>query len=58
MKKFEIANRNSGHVLGVYEGETEEAALDAMAKDAGYSSYAAIPEEVGSAEDLIVTEVE
>jgi hypothetical protein len=57
-KKFEIANRNSGLVLGVYEGDTKEQALDAMARDAGYSSYAAIPEEVGSEDDLIVAEVE
>lgn len=57
-KKFEIANRNSGFVLGIYEGETKQDALDAMARDAGYSSYDAIPDEVGSADDLIVTEVE
>lgn len=45
MKRFEITNTNSGIVLGAYEGETAEQALDAMARDAGYPSYAAIPVE-------------
>lgn len=58
MKKFEIANRNSGLVLGVYEGETKEEALDAMARDAGYASYAGRPEEAGTEDDLIVTETQ
>lgn len=57
-KKFEIANRNSGLVLGVYEGETREQALDAMARDAGYADYASVPAEAGSEDDLSVMEVE
>ena len=35
MKKFKIYNETSGHVLGVYEGETEEAAIKAMRLDGG-----------------------
>jgi hypothetical protein len=38
-KQFEIANTHSGLVLGVYEGETADDALDAMARDAGYQDY-------------------
>lgn len=40
MSKYEISNVLSGLVLGVYEGGTEAEALDAMAIDAGYGSYA------------------
>jgi len=39
MKKFQIVNLDSGTVLGVYEGENEKEALDAMARDAGYFDY-------------------
>ena len=38
MKKFSIGNRQ-GADLGIYEAETEAAALDVMARDAGYSDY-------------------
>ncbi len=57
MKKFEISNRNSGLVLGTYEGDTKQDALDAMARDAGYADYASIPAEAGTEDDLIVTEI-
>lgn len=40
MSKYLITNTHSGAELGVYEGNTEAEALDAMARDAGYSSYA------------------
>ena len=56
MKRFEISNTNSGLVIGAYEGETAEDALDAMARDAGYSNYAAIPAE-GETGRLQVTEL-
>lgn len=39
MAKFEIYNTLSGVALGTYEGATEEEALDAMARDAGYKDY-------------------
>ena len=41
MTRYRISNRNSGIVLGIYAGETVAAALDAMARDAGYRDYAA-----------------
>lgn len=40
MSKYLITNTISGVELGVYEGNTESEALDAMARDAGYSDYA------------------
>lgn len=58
MKTFRIENRASGLVLGEYEGDTQAEALDAMARDAGHTNFAAaceVTEEDGS--DLIVTEV-
>ena len=36
---YRIHNTRTAVVLGVYEGETEAEALDAMAVDAGYGSY-------------------
>lgn len=38
MKRFSIGNKQ-GADLGIYEGETADDALDAMARDAGYSDY-------------------
>jgi FKBP-type peptidyl-prolyl cis-trans isomerase 2 len=40
MSVYIITNTVSGHTLGEYEGETPEAALDAMAREAGYTDYA------------------
>ena len=39
MAKFQIEQTVSGVDLGVYEGETADQALDAMAKDQGYDNY-------------------
>ncbi len=36
---YTIAVQSSGVVLGAYEAETADDAVDAMARDAGYSSY-------------------
>jgi hypothetical protein len=59
MQSWDIVNKFSGHHLGVYEGDTAEAALDALAKDAGYRNYLDACEQVGGAPDeLVVTEVE
>lgn len=44
--KFQIENTASGIVLGIYEGENEETALDALARDAGYTSYLALCQEI------------
>ena len=39
-KTYRIENTLSGVDLGAYEGATEAEALDAMARDAGYTDYA------------------
>lgn len=36
---YSIAVQSSGVVLGDYPGETADDAVEAMARDAGYSSY-------------------
>lgn len=41
MSKYQISNTISGALMGTFEGETKEAALDAMAREAGYEDYAA-----------------
>ncbi len=66
--KFNICNKQSGVDLGDYEGSNEAAALDAMAKDAGYKNFRAscsisdpkdLDEEVErQMADLIVTKVD
>jgi hypothetical protein len=56
MRSWRIENRVSGIVLGVYSGESEQEALDAMARDARYRDYAAACE-VAPGEDLVVREV-
>jgi hypothetical protein len=40
MKKlYRVHNPTTCHEFGLYEGETAEDALDAMARDAGYENY-------------------
>lgn len=53
-KRYTIENRRSAVVLGVYEADSPQEALDKMAQDAGYESYAALCEEVPG--ELVVTE--
>lgn len=38
--KFQIVNPTTGINLGTYEGATKAEALDAYARDAGYTSFA------------------
>jgi hypothetical protein len=40
MTRYSIENTVSGQTLGYYDAESEQGALDAMAADAGYKSYA------------------
>jgi hypothetical protein len=50
MTTWQITNTRSGIVFGEYEGDTPEAALEALAQDAGYSDYAEMCE-VGNISD-------
>ena len=58
MKKYQIENTNSGIIFGVYEAESEDMALEELAKDAGYATYAeaydAFPVHE---EEILVTEI-
>lgn len=59
MTTFQISNPISGLILGTYDAETREAALEALAKDAGYKSFAESCEVTGEdGSELIVREVE
>jgi len=57
MTKYTIENTASGVVLGTYEAESAKAALDAMARDAGYADYAACCADVPSPDGEIVVSV-
>lgn len=59
MKKFQIENTKSGLLLGVYEADTKDEALDLLAQDAGYADYEELNEEVPAAPgEILVLEVE
>jgi len=51
---FTIENKHSAVILGTFDTDTEEEALHAMAKDAGYNSFEEIPN--ANREELKITE--
>jgi hypothetical protein len=53
---YTIANRISGESLGKYEASTAAEALDAMARDAGYADFDAVPNAAPG--EMIVTAVD
>lgn len=62
MPRFSISNHSSGADLGVYEGTTEAEALDAMARDTGYSDFDASCDTLGETleearDDLVIVEI-
>lgn len=46
MSIFQIRQKKSGAVLWTGSADSEKTALDAMAREAGYSDYASLPEEI------------
>jgi hypothetical protein len=62
MTKWQIESRTSGVVLAVYEVPAESAALDQMAREAGYRDYAAVCEELAAPDDenseIVITKLE
>lgn len=56
MAHWKIQNTISGAVLGIYEADSKQAALEKMAQKAGYASYAALEEEIPSKDgEMLVT---
>lgn len=55
--RYRISNRRSGIVLGVYEADNARAALDALARDAGYADYASANAVAPAAPGEILVEV-
>lgn len=49
MSIFQIRQKSSGAVLWTGSADDERTALDAMAREAGYADYAALPDGLRSA---------
>lgn len=47
----------AGVILGTYDAPDKDGALDALARDAGYTDHASIPDEARD-DDLIVAQIE
>jgi hypothetical protein len=60
MNRYQIENTASGVVFGIYEGETEREALDALARDAGYKDHAEVEVQFDSYAkgEIVVTEID
>lgn len=57
LNAYQISNSVSGAVLGIFIAENEDAALDALAVEAGYKSHADIPDAMRAADgELIVVD--
>jgi hypothetical protein len=54
---YEISNRESGQVLGQYQGDDENEAKNGLAQDAGYPTYDKMCEETGGYDELSVIEI-
>ena len=57
IKQFEVCSTKSGHIFGIFEAETPEAAIEACNLAAGYESTGHANEVVGCENGLIATEV-
>lgn len=59
MTKFQISNRTSGAIAGIYEAEDEDTALEVYAHDAGYDSFreAALISTMGGESDEEIEEM-
>lgn len=58
MNKYQITNKSSGLILGIYEGENEAAAMLAMNKDAGYESTEAAADVLGVTSEELSADLE
>ena len=56
MASYEISFLSTGAILGTYKADDCRDALDVMARDAGYASFAQIPAECGISVDDIKVE--
>lgn len=50
---FTVRQKTTGYVLWTGAAENEHQALDAMAREAGYDDYAALPSEVRGGDNLV-----
>ena len=57
MPKFSIYNIDTGEDLGIYDGATEDLALDAVARDYGFMNYSDCIAEYGVDADLAKAEL-
>ena len=57
MPRFQVEQTATGVLLWEGVATSEQDALDLMAKDAGYENFANIPDEIGGADTIAVTEI-